>query len=157
MLSWIILRKWYSAYWRGDSVPNLGIVVSDFNKQMTAKMLQSAQKAAIRLKANVMEVMHVPGSFEIPLGVKKLLKRKDIDAVVTLGVVKKGETDHDRVIAYTVAGKISGLSLEFEKPVALGIIGPNAPLHLAKARLKEYGKRAVVAAVRMLEVLGQES
>ncbi len=138
-------------------MPNLGIVVSDFNRKMTAKMLQSAQKTATRLKATIKEVVHVPGSFEIPLGVKKLLKKKEIDAVVTLGVVKKGETDHDKVIAYTVAGKISGLGLEFEKPVTLGIIGPNAPLHLAQARLEEYGKRAVLAAVRMLEVLKHES
>lgn len=137
-------------------MPNLGIVVSDFNKEMTAKMLKSAEEAAKQLKANVKEVIHVPGSFEIPLGVKKLLKKNNIDAVVTLGVVKKGETDHDKVIAYTVAGKISWLSLEFEKPVTLGIIGPNAPLHIAQTRLEEYGKRAVEAAVEMLEVLKEE-
>ena len=57
----------------------------------------------------------------MPLAIKKLCQRDDIDAVVTIGSVIEGETDHDQVVMQHAARKIMDLSLEFNKPITLGI------------------------------------
>jgi Riboflavin synthase beta-chain len=71
----------------------LGIVVSKFNFDITYLMLQRALQHAKLLGAEVRVTVMVSGSFEIPLAVSKLLKREDIDAVVTLGAIIQGETN----------------------------------------------------------------
>jgi 6,7-dimethyl-8-ribityllumazine synthase len=102
----------------------IGIVVSEWYwEEITQPMLNLAVKTAEKAGVEV-EVVKAPGSFDIPLPVKKLLQKPDIDAVVTLGAVIQGETDHDGVIGYTVAQALVDLSLAFEKPVMLGINGP---------------------------------
>ncbi len=113
----------------------LGIVVSEYYwEEITGKMLDLAVKTARDLNAEV-ETIKVPGSFDIPLAVKKLLKRKEIDGVVTLGAIVQGETDHDGVIAYSIAHSLSQLSLEFEKPVMLGVNGPKMTKEQGIARI----------------------
>ena len=97
----------------------IGIVVSEYNYDITMNMLQRAEEEAKFLGAEVARVFKVPGTFDIPLGVQTLLNQKEIDGVVTLGAVIKGETDHDEVIMNNAARKIADLSLEFSKPVAL--------------------------------------
>lgn len=126
----------------------LGIVVAEFNYDITYLMLQKALEHAEVLNAEVKIIMKMPGTFEIPIAVAKLLKRNDIDAIVTLGAVIQGETEHDDVIAHQVARKILDLSLEHEKPVSLGIIGPGASRIQAQERIEEYARRAVEAAVK---------
>jgi len=127
----------------------LGIVVSKFNYDITYLMLQRALDHAQLLGAEVKIVITVPGSFEIPLAVSKLLKRDDIDAIVTLGAIIQGETEHDEVVGHQVARKLLDLAIEYGKPVALGIIGPGATRAQAQERVDEYAKRAVEAAVEM--------
>jgi riboflavin synthase len=136
----------------GKKNPKLGIVVSRFNAELTGRMEKSAIKAAGKAKAETV-IIKVPGAFDMPLIVKKMLMDKSIDAVVTLGAVVKGETSHDEVVTKNVARKLTDLSLEFRKPVTLGIIGHNASEEAADARAEEYGKRAVEAALAMLEAL----
>ncbi len=128
----------------------LGIVVSEFNYDITYLMLQKALSHADFLGAEVKVVVKVPGSFDMPLAVKKLLSRNDIDGVVTLGAVIQGETKHDEVVAHQVARRIMDLSLEYDKPVTLGIIGPGASRMQALERVEEYARRAVEAAVKLV-------
>ncbi len=128
----------------------LGIVVSEFNYDITYLMLQKALSHADFLGVEVKVVVKVPGSFDMPLAVKKLLSRNDIDGVVTLGAVVQGETKHDEVVAHQVARRIMDLSLEYDKPVTLGIIGPGASRMQALERVEEYARRAVEAAVKLV-------
>jgi 6,7-dimethyl-8-ribityllumazine synthase len=128
----------------------LGIVVSKFNFDITYLMLQRALQHAKLLGAEVKVVVMVPGSFEIPLAVAKLLKRDDIDAVVALGAIIQGETKHDEIVGHQVARKLLDLGIEFGKPVTLGIIGPGATRAQAQERIDDYSKRAVEAAVEMV-------
>ena len=69
-------------------------------------MLQRAREYAEFLGVNVSRVFRVPGTFDMPLAIKKLLKLDDVDGVVTLGAVIKGETDHHRVIMDNAATTI---------------------------------------------------
>ncbi len=130
----------------------LGIVVGEFNEKFANEMLESALAEAKNENAEVHSVLRVPGAFEIPLGVKKLLGEKRIDAIVTLGYVKKGETRHDRIVAENAARAITKLSLESRKPVTLGIITV-ADAKQAEERKEGYARRAVRAAVKMADEL----
>src|SRR5919202_809538 len=83
------------------------------------------------------------------LMLEQLLKKKDVDAAVTLGAVIKGETGHDNIVAENAARLIADLSMKHGKPVALGITGPEMTFEQAVARAKSVPPRAVSAAVRM--------
>lgn len=131
----------------------LGFVVSEFNRDITYQMELLGREHAQFLGAEVVDVVYVPGVFDMPLAAKKLLRREDIDAVVTIGCVIQGETAHDEVVVSQAARKLMDLSLEFEKPVALGITGPKMSRPDAHKRV-DYAKRAVEAAVKLLQRLG---
>jgi 6,7-dimethyl-8-ribityllumazine synthase len=127
----------------------IGFVVSEFNEQITAKMLDKAKKHAEDLDADVRYICYVPGTFDMPLMIESLLKKKDIDAVVTLGTVIRGETKHDEIVASNAARLIADLCLRHGKPVTLGISGPDMTESQARDRINAISVRAVTAAVRM--------
>lgn len=133
----------------------LGIVVAEFNYDVTYLMLQKALNHAKFLGAEVTYVFKVPGTFEVPLAVRKLLKMPEVDGVVALGAVIQGETKHDELVAQQSARKILDLGVEFGKPVALGIIGPGASRMQALERVEDYARRAVEAVVKMIKRLRQ--
>ena len=128
----------------------LAIVVAEFNKEITNEMLEIAISHSKKLNMHIKKICHVPGTFDMPLVVEKLLKKEQIDVVVTLGAVIKGETGHDQVIANNTARLLSNLSLKYQKPVTLGITGPDMTLKQAKQRAKIVPKRAVGAAHKMV-------
>lgn len=127
----------------------IAIVVSEFNSDITLEMLDNAKRQAERLHAYIRYVCYVPGSFDMPLIVEELLKKKDVDAAVTLGAIIKGETRHDEIIADNAARLIADLSIKHGKPVSLGISGPDMTLEQAKDRIEVVAKRAVNAAINM--------
>lgn len=131
----------------------LGFIVSEFNRDITYQMELLGREHAQFLGAEVADIVYVPGVYDMPLAAKKLLRREDIDAVVTIGCVIQGETAHDEVVVSQAARKLMDLSLEFEKPVTLGITGPKMSRPDAHKRV-DYAKRAVEAAVKLLQRLG---
>jgi len=132
----------------------IGAVVAEFNYDLTHMMLELAKEEAKIRECEITQIVPVPGVFDMPLAIKKLLEKENIDAVITLGAVIEGSTDHDQIVAQHASRKIADLSLEFEKPVALGISGPGMTRLDAHKRV-EYGKRAVEAAVKMCSRLGK--
>jgi 6,7-dimethyl-8-ribityllumazine synthase len=134
------------------SMPRLGFVVSEFNRDITYQMELLGKEHAQFLGADVESVIYVPGVFDIPIAAKKLLHREDIDAVVAIGCVIQGETAHDEIVAQHAARKLIDLSLEYDKPVTLGITGPKMSRPDAHKRV-DYAKRAVEAAVKLIKRL----
>ncbi|MBI3035722.1 6,7-dimethyl-8-ribityllumazine synthase [Candidatus Woesearchaeota archaeon] len=128
----------------------LGMVVSKFNYEITGEMSKRAIERARETGTRIIKIIEVPGSFEIPLAVKELLEDKSIEGVITLGTIIKGGTDHDTVVAHSVARKLLDLSCEYKKPVSLGISGPNITWQQSEKRVEEYAIRAVDSVVRML-------
>ena len=124
---------------------NIAIVVSEFNNKVTSRMHNVALEKAKGLKLNVKYECKVPGVFDMPLVIDALLQKKDIDAVVTLGAIIKGQTKHDEIIADVVATRISKLSIKHQKPVSLGISGPGMSERQAFARIRPVSERAVEA------------
>lgn len=129
---------------------NIGIVASEFNYDITYAMVELAKEHADFLGASITKIVKVPGVFDMPLAVKRLLETKDIAGVVTLGAVIEGETEHDDIVIQHASRKIADLSLDYNKPVSLGIAGPGMSRLDAHARVK-YAKRAVESVVKMVE------
>ncbi|PIU13616.1 MAG: 6,7-dimethyl-8-ribityllumazine synthase [Hadesarchaea archaeon CG08_land_8_20_14_0_20_51_8] len=133
----------------------LGLVSTEFNFDIVGPMVEFAKRHAEFLEAKIVVEMQVPGVYEIPIAVKKLVERKDVDAVVTLGAVIEGETGHDEVVMQQTARKLIDLSVEYGKPVALGISGPGMTRVQALDRVNEYARRAVEAAVKTVKCLSK--
>ena len=130
----------------------IGIVCSEFNFDLTQMMLERAKEHAKFLDVDVARVTMVPGVFDIPLAVKAMMKEKEIDAVVTIGAVIEGETEHDQVVIGQAARKITDLAVDYEKPVGLGITGPGMSRLQAEDRI-ERAKDAVESVVKQLKAL----
>ena len=128
----------------------IGFVVAEFNRDITYQMEILGEEHAKFLGAVVTEKIYVPGAYDMPLAIKKLLENKNIDAVVTIGCVIEGDTSHDEVVVAQVTRKMTDLSLEYGKPVALGISGPGMTRMQAMDRM-DYAKRAVEAAVKLIQ------
>lgn len=134
----------------------IGIAVSKFNEEITSKMLEVAEEHAKKIGVEIVKVMKINGAYDLPLMVKHMLKKEDIDAVVTLGAVLKGETDHDQLIMESIGVKLIDLSLKFNKPVSLGIMGPDVNLDQAQKRIESYAKRAVEGVLQSYDEIQQD-
>jgi 6,7-dimethyl-8-ribityllumazine synthase len=130
----------------------IGAVVSEFNYDITHMMLELAKEHAKFLDSEITKVIAVPGVFDMPLAIKNLLEQDEIDAVVTIGAVIEGATAHDEIVIQHASRKITDLSLDYNKPVTLGISGPKMTRLEAHQRI-DFGKRAVEAAVKMFDRL----
>ena len=128
----------------------IGVVLSEFNADITYLMLEVAKTHADFLGVTLHKIVKSPGTYDMPLLIKGLLQRDDIDAVITLGAVIKGETKHDEIVVSHASRKIVDLSLQYDKPVTLGIIGPGVSHAQAKQRIESYAKRTLESAVKIL-------
>lgn len=132
---------------------NIAIVVAEFNQEVTSRMYEIAVEKAKSLKLNIKYSCKVPGVFDMPIIIDALLKKKDVDAVVTLGAVIKGQTKHDELISNVTALALTELSLKHQKPVTLGITGPGMSDRQAFQRIRPVAERAVEAAQNLFEEL----
>lgn len=130
----------------------LGFVIAEFNRDLTYQMELLGEEHAKFLGAEVVEKIMVPGVYDMPIAIKKLCEDDKIDAVVTMGIVIEGATEHDKIVVQNAARKITDLSLEYNKPVTLGIAGPGMTRMEAHQRVN-YGKSSVEAAVKLVQRL----
>ncbi|MBW2989560.1 6,7-dimethyl-8-ribityllumazine synthase [Candidatus Woesearchaeota archaeon] len=131
----------------------LGFVVSDYNADITHLMSKIGEEHAEFMGAKVAKLIRVPGAFDMPLAVKKLIERKDINGVVCLGAVVESDTAHDEIVAQNAARKIADLSVAYEKPVSLGVSGPKMSRADGIKRIESYAKRSVESAIKMIRRL----
>ena len=132
---------------------NVAIVVAEFNEKVTSRMYDVAIKKAKEVKLNVKYTSRDPGIFDMPIVIDKLLQKKDVDGIITLGAVIKGQTKHDEVIANSTARNIAKLSIKYQKPVTLGISGPGMSERQAYARIRPVSENAVNAVLRIHDEL----
>ncbi len=127
----------------------IAVVVSEFNEEVTSRMLSVAQEKANQLKLKITYTCSVPGAYDMPIIVDRLLQKNDVDAVITLGAIIKGQTKHDEVISHAAAQSLTELSLKYQKPVSLGISGPGMQERHAHARIRPVAERAVEAVLKI--------
>jgi len=128
----------------------LGLVVAQFNAEITTLMRDDARARARDLGATIVAEAEVSGSYDLPFVAQALAARRDVDAVVALGAIVTGETKHDDLIAHACAEGLMRVALQSGKPVGLGVTGPGQTYAQAQARI-DRGGAAVEAAVRQLE------
>ncbi|HEY4487301.1 MAG TPA: 6,7-dimethyl-8-ribityllumazine synthase [Candidatus Paceibacterota bacterium] len=136
---------------RNASKLKVGIAVAQFNADITNALLKGA--LTILRERNVRDdhiyVVHTYGSFELPHAAGRLIKKYEVDAVVALGCIIKGETKHDEYIAHAVASGLMRIALDTGIPVGFGVLTTN---NLAQARKRSrgqtnHGAAAAIAAI----------
>ncbi|MCC6752654.1 MAG: 6,7-dimethyl-8-ribityllumazine synthase [Saprospiraceae bacterium] len=136
-----------------------GLAVALWHPEVTESLLKGSLAVfdACSVEPSHLTVHRVPGCYELPLAAKWLLEHHQVDAVVALGCLIRGETQHDDIIARATAGGLLQISLEWSRPVAFGVLTV-ATLDQARARAGgEWGNKgaeASVSAIRMLCLRG---
>jgi 6,7-dimethyl-8-ribityllumazine synthase len=125
----------------------IAIIAAEFNRSIVEVMIDAAIDEAKKHSVTVPQCVRVPGTYEIPLPLSRFLPRRDIDAVVVLGYIEKGDTQHGEVMGYVVHQACVELSIQHQKPVGIGIIGPGATAAQAETRKDSYARAAMRAAV----------
>ena len=134
----------------------IGIVKSNFNNDITSGLLRGCFKALeeCKVKKENIDLLEAPGSFELPIAAQKLAEGKKYDAIICLGAIIRGETNHDEYIASACSHGITNVALKYNLPVLFGVITALG-LEQAKARSaddeKNRGYAAVTGAIEILE------
>jgi len=137
------------------SEKKFGIVVAEWHEDITGVLCQGAIDTLLQhgaVKEHIF-VNTVPGSFELTLGAQFLAQQEEIDAVICLGVVIKGDTKHDDYINHAVAQGITHVSMKYNKPVSFGLVTTNTleqALERAGGKHGNKGVEAAAATIRML-------
>jgi 6,7-dimethyl-8-ribityllumazine synthase len=134
------------------------LVVSRFNDFISEKLLSGALDALMRSggRDEDIDVIKVPGAFEIPLAAKKIACKKKYDAVICLGAVIRGATPHFDYISAEVSKGVAAVSLETGVPVIFGIITADTieqAIERAGTKAGNKGWSAAVAAMEMADLM----
>jgi 6,7-dimethyl-8-ribityllumazine synthase len=134
------------------------IVVARFNSFITDRLLSGALDALTRsgAAAEDIEVVRVPGSWELPLTVKTIAEGRRHDAIVALGAVVRGETPHFDHVAGQAAGGLASVPLATGVPVAFGVLTTNTmeqAIDRAGAKSGNKGFDAAMTAIEMANLL----
>lgn len=136
----------------------IGIVVARFNELVAQKLLEGAVDALLRSGADDehITVAWVPGSFEIPIAARALAESGDIDAVVCLGVVIRGETAHFEYVAGEASRGVAAVYATTGVPAGFGVLTVDTldqALDRAGGKRGNKGADAALAAVEMVGLL----
>ena len=131
-----------------------GIIVSRFNEFLSSKLLDGAVDALKQhgVQDNSVDVVWVPGSFEIPIAAQKIAKSKRYDAVICLGAVVRGATPHFDYIANEVAKGVAKVSLDTAVPCIFGVITADSLEQAIERAGTKHGNRGRDAAINAIEM-----
>jgi 6,7-dimethyl-8-ribityllumazine synthase len=126
------------------------IVATSFHKKHVDVMLAQAQKTCREKKIKIAKEIWVPGCLEAPLALQRELKSNNVSGAIVLGIIERGKTKHGLVMGIAVISAIIKIQLKLEKPIGVGILGPEILPGQIKSRLKPYAKDSVLAVGAML-------
>jgi len=131
-----------------------GIVVSDWNSEVTHALLDGAYKTltAHGAKEENILVKHVPGSFELTLGAQFMAEYADLDAVICLGCVIQGETRHFDFICQSVTHGITELNMNYNIPFVFGLLTTNSMEQATSRSGGKHGNKGVEAAITAIKM-----
>lgn len=138
----------------------VGIIVGRFNEFIGGKLLSGAIDGLKRhgVREDDIEVLWVPGAFEIPLMAKKMAKSAKYDAVICLGAVIRGATPHFDYVSGEVTKGIASVSLDTEIPVVFGVLTTDTieqAIERAGTKAGNKGYDAAVTAIEMANLIEQ--
>ena len=135
-----------------------GIVVTRWNSFVVENLLEGAVDCLKRHGAeeNNIEVVYVPGAFEVPLAVKKMAASKNYDAIITLGAVIRGGTPHFEYVAGECVKGMASAMMQYEIPVAFGVLTVDTieqAIERAGTKAGNKGEEAALSAIEMVNLL----
>lgn len=144
-----------------NSVPNagnmkFGIVVSEWNEEITGSLLDGAVKTLKKHGAKDENIMikTVPGSFELTFGASQLIKNKEFDAIIILGCVIQGDTPHFDYVCAGVTQGITNLNTTHDVPVIYGLLTTNdmqQAIDRAGGKHGNKGDECAITAIKMID------
>lgn len=136
----------------------IGIVASRFNEFIVSKLVGGAEDALIRhgVEKDNIELAWVPGAFEIPMIAKKMAESNKYDAIIALGAVIKGATDHYNYVCAEVSKGIASVSMKTEVPVLFGVLTTDnieQAIERAGTKAGNKGYDTAVSAIEMVNLI----
>lgn len=136
----------------------IGIILSRFNQFISGRLLEGALEALKKLGAEEtdIEIYKVPGSFEVPFLAKKLAKKKEVDGILCLGVLIRGDTPHFDFLSAEVTKGLAQVALEDGVPISYGILTVETieqGIERAGTKAGNKGYEAAFALVEMLNLI----
>ena len=143
-----------------DSIPDaskmiIGIVVSEWNSDITGNLLKGAKETLKELNVNPENIYihYVPGTFELPLGAQYLLEHTDAQGVIALGSVIQGETKHFDFVCDGATNGIMNVGIKYNKPVILGVLTDNTMQQAIDRSGGKHGNKAVECAIACIKMI----
>ena len=138
----------------------IGIVVSEWNSEITENLLKGCIEALTDCGSSLdnLHILHVPGSFELPVAMQLLFENESCEAGICLGCIVRGETPHFDFVCQATAMGVKDVSLKFSRPVIFGVLTDNN-IEQSHARsggaLGNKGTEAAIAAIKMIALKRQ--
>ena len=139
---------------------SIGIIVAEYNSFITSKLLDATKKTLISNNVcaeNILE-LEVSGSFEIPVIASKLAKSKKFDAIICLGAVIKGDTDHYEYVSLAVTQGIARVAIDNDIPVIFGVLTTHnveQALDRVGGKKGNEGEDYAIAALKAIDSMSQ--
>lgn len=138
---------------------SIAIIISRFNQFINNHLLSGAIDTLIRLgkikKENIFQI-YVPGTYEIPIIANYIAKYKKYDAIIAIGTIIKGSTDHFKYIASDTYNNLSKISMKYLIPITLGILTTNnleQSIERSGLKMGNKGSEAALAALEMINIM----
>jgi len=132
-----------------------GIVVSEWSSNITGKLLKGATDTFIKhgVKEDNIVAIHVPGSFELIAGARLVAKKLNVDAVVCLGCIVKGETPHFEYVCQGTTQGIAHLNVKFDIPFVFGVLTTQNIEQAEERAGGTFGNKGEEAAITALKMV----
>jgi 6,7-dimethyl-8-ribityllumazine synthase len=133
----------------------VGIVVSKWNENITSNLLKGAHETLLECgvaESNI-RIVHVPGSFELPMAAGLMLAEKHVEGVIMLGSVIRGETSHFDFVCQATAQGAKDVALQYLKPVIFGVLTDDNLQQAEDRSGGKHGNKGVEAAVACVEMI----
>ena len=136
------------------------IVVGRFNHHVVDSLVEGAVDSLVRhgVDAEHIDIVHVPGAWELPLAVKRALQVASPDAVIALGAVIRGGTPHFEHVAGSCNTALGSLQLQFDTPIANGVLTVNSieqAIERSGTKAGNQGRNATLTAIEMASLLAK--
>lgn len=133
----------------------IGLVVSEWNGRVTEALLQGALSALKELGADEESLLveRVPGAFELPYGAKLMARMTDVDGIICLGCVIRGETPHFDYVCQAATQGILQVGLELELPVIFGVLTVDTLEQAVDRAGGKHGNKGAEAALALLKMV----
>lgn len=136
----------------------IAILVSRFNSFITDRLLEGAISTYTRHGGSMeqLDVVHVPGAFELPVAAKKLAAKGGLDAIVALSAVVRGATPHFEYVSSAATSGLSTVSLEFTIPIGFGVLTTDTveqAIERAGSKNGNRGSDAMLSAIEMANLI----